>query len=505
MFKQKVALLFANHIVSRNKHWINNPLYYQQKVFKRLIHQGKKTLYGENHDFTQIKTYEDFTDKVPISNYEDLRPYIEQVLEGKKNVLWPKLPSYFSKTSGTTSGIKYIPLTKESVPYHLIAARDAILNYIYHTRKTKFVNGKQIFLQGSPHLTYQNKIAIGRLSGIVAHHYPWYLKGSRMPSWEVNCIEDWETKIDKIIEETTAKKMTIIAGIPPWVKMYFDRIVEKYKHSVGQHFKDFSLFIYGGVNYEPYRQSIEKLIGKKIDSIETYPSSEGFIAYQDNPAQNDLLLLVNGGIFFEFIKLEDIDNPNPNRIWLKDVEIGVNYVLILSSNAGLWGYNLGDTIQFTSLKPYKIVVSGRVKHFISAFGEHVIGSEVEYALQEGLNKLGVKLEVNEFTVAPQVNPSKGLPLHEWYIEFNSKPSNIQRLELLIDQALQDKNLYYKDLVVGKIIRPLRIMEVQKEGFSRHMRNLGKQGGQNKVPRLSNNRLLADGLQPYLVENESKTK
>lgn len=501
MFKQKIALLFANHVVNRNKHWINNPLDFQQNVFKKLINQGKKTVYGKKHSFNQIETYQDFTDKVPISNYEDLRPYIEQVLEGKKNILWPGLPSYFSKTSGTTSGIKYIPLTKESVPYHLIAARDAILNYMNTTGKTKFIDGKQIFLQGSPHLTYQNKIAIGRLSGIVAHHYPWYLKRSRMPSWEVNCIEDWETKIDKIIEETEKEKMTIIAGIPPWVKMYFDRIVEKYNHSVGDHFKDFSLFIYGGVNYEPYRQSIEKLIGKKIDSIETYPASEGFIAYQDNPTQNDLLLLVNGGIFFEFIKLEDIDSPNPKRIWLKDVEIGVNYVLILSSNAGLWGYNLGDTIQFTSLNPYRIIVSGRVKHFISAFGEHVIGSEVEYALQEGLEKLGVKLEVNEFTVAPQVNPSKGLPLHQWYIEFNSKPSNVQRLEILIDQALQHKNLYYRDLVVGKIIRPLQIIEVQKDGFSHYMRSMGKQGGQNKVPRLSNNRVLADGLQPYIVNNQ----
>ena len=501
--KQSLAKVFAQYVVKKNRPWINNPVGAQNATFQSLIEKGKKSQFGKDHHFYNIHNYKDFKDLVPVATYEDIKPYIESILSGQKNVLWPGQPKYLSKTSGTTSGVKYIPITKESLPFHIKAARDAILYYIHQTKKTDFVTGKQIFLQGSPRLDFKNGLAIGRLSGIVAHHLPAYLQKNRMPSWETNTIEDWEEKVDKIVDETVSECMTLIAGIPPWVKMYFERIVDKVKKPVGKHFKDFSLFIHGGVNYEPYRQSFESLIGRKVDSIETYPASEGFIAYQDDQHRKDLLLLVDGGIFYEFIDLREINHSNPKRISLEDVKRYIDYVLIISSNAGLWAYNIGDTIQFISLQPYRIIVTGRVKHFISAFGEHVIGSEVEYALNSALNDYEQSVEVNEFTVAPQVNPKSGLPLHQWFIEFQAAPKNMEKFQYLIDQALQSKNIYYRDLVVGKVIRPLKIIPIAIGGFSSYMKSIGKQGGQNKVPRLSNNRDLVQGLKPYILSTKNK--
>lgn len=501
--KRFLAKIFAIYVVKKNKSWIKNPVKAQIDTFQSLIKKGRKTEFGKNHQFHRIQSYDDFKDFVPITTYEDIKPYIDSILLGKKNILWPGQPKYLSKTSGTTSGVKYIPLTKESLPFHIKAARDAILYYIHQTKKTDFVVGKQIFLQGSPNLEFKNGIAIGRLSGIVAHHLPQYLQKNRMPSWETNTIEDWEKKVDQIVEETLSERMTVIAGIPPWVKMYFERIIDQVNMPIGKHFKDFSLFIHGGVNFQPYRQSFESLIGRKVDTIETYPASEGFIAYQDNQNRKDLLLLVQNGIFYEFVPLREINNPNPKRISLEDVELDIDYVLILSSNAGLWAYNIGDTIQFTNLRPYRIVVTGRVKHFISAFGEHVIGSEVEYALNKAVHEYEHAVEINEFTVAPQVNPQIGLPLHQWFVEFQVAPRNMEQFQYLIDQALQSKNIYYKDLVEGKVIRPLEIIPITQGGFSNYMKSIGKQGGQNKVPRLANHRDFVQGLSLYISSKKTK--
>jgi hypothetical protein len=400
---------------------------------------------------------------------------------------------YFAKTSGTTSGAKYIPLTKESMPYHIEAARNAILHYIHETGKADFVDGKMIFLQGSPILEEKNGINLGRLSGIVAHFVPKYLQKNRMPSWETNCIEDWETKVNAIVEETFNENMSVISGIPSWVQMYFEKLQHKANKPVGEIFPNFNLFIYGGVNYEPYRAKFENLIGRKVDSIQLFPASEGFFAYQDSQKEKGMLLLLNSGIFYEFIKSEEFLTENPRRYTIGEVELGVNYVLILSTNAGLWGYNIGDTIQFTSLAPYRVVVSGRIKHYISAFGEHVIGKEVESALQEAME--GSSIRVNEFTVAPQINPDKGLPYHEWLIEFENEPDNLDQFALLIDRAMRQQNVYYDDLIVGNVLRPLVITKVPKNGFQDYMKSIGKLGGQNKIPRLSNDRKIADVLNP----------
>ena len=489
--KSSLAKPFAKRIKKKVLKWANNPIETQEKVFQNLINEATGTQFGSDHDFISINNHEDFVKRVPVRDYEALKPYVDRVVEGQENILWKGKPIYFAKTSGTTSGSKYIPITKESMPTHVEAARNAILLYIAETGNSKFVNGKMIFLQGSPILNEQNGVQLGRLSGIVAHYVPKYLQKNRMPSWETNCIEDWETKVNAIVDETLPKDMTIISGIPSWVQMYFEKIQERTGKKVGDVFKNFNLFIFGGVNYEPYRAKFENLIGRKVDSIELYPASEGFFAYQDKQGERGMLLQLNSGIFYEFIKADEFFNEKPKRITLKEVEVGVNYVMIISTTAGLWAYNIGDTVEFTSTKPYRVIVSGRIKHFISAFGEHVIGKEVEQAMEEATK--GTTIQVSEFTVAPQINPKEGLPYHEWFVEFENEPKNLSELAQKLDQSLQQQNSYYFDLIEGKVLQPLKITRVKKDGFKTYMKSIGKLGGQNKIPRLSNDRKIADVL------------
>ena len=491
MIKKIGAKILAKFIHHKNQKWIRNPLLAQQKTFDFLIQKAKSTDFGREHGFNKIKDYKDFQASVPIRDYEGHRVYVDKMLEGAISVLWPGKPLYYAKTSGTTSGVKYIPLTKDSMPTHITAARDALLNYIYETGKTNFVNGKQIFLQGSPTLKSKNRNVIGRLSGIVAHYVPKYLQKNRMPSWETNCIEDWETKVDAIVRETLTENMSLIAGIPSWVQMYFERLIEKTGIPVGNTFPDFSLFVYGGVNYEPYRPLFEKLVGRKLDSIELFPASEGFFAYQDQQNDKGLLLLLNNQIFYEFIKADEFGEQNQKRHTLGEVELNVNYVLILSTSAGLWAYNIGDTVCFVSLEPYRLVVTGRIKHFISAFGEHVIGKEVETAMQQACQESDI--QVKEFTVAPKIDPEEGLPYHEWFIEFENPPQDTENLAQKLDQSMQEQNVYYEDLLKGSVLRTLVITTVADGGFQQYMKSIGKLGGQNKVPRLSNDRKIVDKL------------
>lgn len=486
--KSFLSKIVANVVVKQTKKWSENPIQTQQNVFSQLIKSAQHTAFGKDHHFDKIASYEDFVKYVPIRDYEEIKSYIERVVKGESDVLWKGKPLYFAKTSGTTSGAKYIPLTKESMPSHIDATRNAILHYINETGNTDFVNGKMIFLQGSPILEEKNGIKFGRLSGIAAHYVPKYLQKNRLPSYETNIIEDWETKVNKIVEETLPENMTLISGIPSWVQMYFEKIHEKTGKKIAEVFPNFSLFIYGGVNYEPYRAKFESLIGKKIDSIELFPASEGFFAYQDSQTEKGMLLLLDNGVFYEFIKAEDFFTDNPKRYTIGEVELGVNYAMVISSNAGLWAYNLGDTVQFVSLKPHRIIVSGRIKHYISAFGEHVIGKEVEEALQKAMKNLDVS--VNEFTVAPQITPQSGLPYHQWLIEFEREPENLEEFALRVDREMRKQNTYYNDLITGNVLRTLIITKVPKNGFQQYMKSIGKLGGQNKLPRLSNDRKIA---------------
>ena len=490
--KSLAAKIFAKRIAKKTQKWVDNPVATQEKLLQKLIATAKNTNFGKDHNFEAIRNHDDFVKNVPIRDYEELKPYVEKVVAGAADILWPNKPIYFAKTSGTTSGAKYIPITETSIKHQVEASRNAILNYIEETGNADFVNGKMIFLQGNPVLTEKNGVKLGRLSGISAHYVPNYLQKNRLPSWETNCIEDWDTKVNTIVEETIDEDMTVIAGIPSWVQMYFEKLNTVGNKKVGELFKNFNLFIYGGVNYEPYRAKFENLIGRKVNSIELFPASEGFFAYQNSQKEKGMLLLLNSGVFYEFVKSDEFFEEHPKRITIKDVEVGVNYVMIISTDAGLWAYNLGDTIQFISLKPYKIIVSGRIKHFISAFGEHVIGKEVETAMQKAIEETDAR--VNEFTVAPQITPELNeLPYHEWFIEFEKEPTDLAKFIEILDLELQQQNSYYFDLIDGKILQRLKITSIKEGGFNEYMKSIGKLGGQNKVQRLSNDRKVANEL------------
>jgi hypothetical protein len=494
--KSLLARPFANYIYNKISKGMETAVPDQQNIFKSLIKSAKDTQFGKNNGFETIQSYDDFKKQVPIRDYEQIKPYIEKIKEGKQNVLWKGKPIYFAKTSGTTSGIKYIPITKDSIPNHINSARDALLCYIAQAGNTEFTKGKMIFLSGSPELDRMGGVPTGRLSGIVNHHVPGYLRSNQLPTYETNCIEDWETKLDKIVDETIHQNMTLISGIPPWMQMYFDRLIEKSGKKVGQLFPQFSVMVQGGVNFEPYKAKLYESIGRKIDCIELFPASEGFFAFQDSQTEAGLLLNTNSGIFYEFVPAAEIFNEHPTRLNLTDVKVGENYALIISNNAGLWAYNIGDTVKFVSTKPYRLMVSGRIKHYISAFGEHVIGEEVEYALMKAASEEEAK--IIEFTVAPMIEQGKGKSYHEWFIEFEKTPQNINTFAEKIDDNLREKNVYYDDLISGNILQKLKITQVRKNGFIDYMKSIGKLGGQNKLPRLSNDRKIAVELLPYAI-------
>jgi hypothetical protein len=459
-----------------------------------MVKTAEKTLFGRSHDFENIKTIEDFQERVKISDYEDLKPYIEKVKKGQRNILWTDTPEYFAKTSGTTSGAKYIPISKEGMPFQVKGAQSALFHYIAKKNNADFVNGKMIFLQGSPELEEIFGIKTGRLSGIVAHHIPNYLQKNRLPSWETNMIEDWETKVDKIVEETEKENMTLISGIPPWLVMYFEKLTEKHGKKIKQIFPNLQLIVTGGVNYEPYKDKMEFLLGGKVDIVQTFPASEGFFAFQDDYTQEGLLLLPNHGIFYEFVPLENYGKPNAPRLTLNEIELNKDYAMILTTNSGLWAYSIGDVVRFISKNPYKILVSGRTKHYTSAFGEHVIAFEVEEALKATLQKFPAK--ITEFHLAPQVTAENELPYHEWFIEFEEEPQDLAKFKEELDHQLRSRNTYYDDLISGNILQQLKISTLKKNAFNEYAKSQGKLGGQNKTPRLANDRKLADLLEIY---------
>ncbi|SFG84066.1 GH3 auxin-responsive promoter family protein [Pontibacter chinhatensis] len=483
---------FAAYVHRQNQIWIEHSAEAQQAIFHKIISKAKDTKFGQDHHFASIKTHSDYVKAVPVRDYEGLASYFNRVKQGEPNVLWPGKPLYLAKTSGTTSGTKYIPISSDSISNHINGARDALLAYIHETGNSAFLDGKLIFLSGSPELEEVGGIKTGRLSGIANHHVPGYLRTTQLPSYRTNCIEDWETKLDQIIEETIDQNMTLISGIPPWVQMYFDKLTRQTGKQIKDIFPNFKLFVYGGVNFEPYRKKLFESIGRQVDSIETFPASEGFFAYQNSQTDPGLLLLLNSGIFYEFIPTSEYFSENPTRLTIDQVETGVNYALVISSNAGLWSYSIGDTVKFVSVKPYKLVVSGRIKHYISAFGEHVIGEEVEKAMKAAMQKFK-EVELIEFTVAPYVSQDQGASYHEWLVEFSQKPHTPDAFAEELDRQLRKLNSYYDDLITGNILKRLKLTSLPKGSFQKYMKSQGKLGGQNKVPRLSNDRKLADGL------------
>ena len=494
--KRKIALIWAKKHVKETENFKQNAVEDQEKLLISLVKTAEKTLFGREHQFETIKNIQDFQNLVKIADYEDLKPYIEKVKKGQRNILWTDTPEYFAKTSGTTSGSKYIPISKEGMPYQIAAAQSAIFHYISQKNNADFVAGKMIFLQGSPELEEINGIKTGRLSGIVAHHIPNYLQKNRLPSLKTNLIEDWETKVDEIVKETEKENMTLISGIPPWLIMYFEKLIERNGKKITELFPNLQLIITGGVNFEPYREKMNELLGKPVDTIQTFPASEGFFAFQDDYQNEGLLLLTNHGIFYEFVPLEEYGKPDAKRLTVKDVELHKDYALILTTNSGLWAYSIGDVVRFISKNPYRVVVSGRTKHFTSAFGEHVIAFEVEEAMKATVEKFPA--QITEFHLAPQVNPTEGLPYHEWFIEFEKEPENLEIFSNNLDEEMRNRNTYYDDLISGNILKPLIISKLRKNAFQDYAKSEGKLGGQNKIPRLANDRKIGDFLSSFKI-------
>jgi hypothetical protein len=436
---------------------------------------------------------ESFQRSVPVRDYEGLKGYLDRAVAGESNVVWPGKPAYFTKTSGTTSGTKYIPITAESLSNHISGARNALLAQIVDSGDASFVSGKMIFLQGNPELDKtEGGRPLGRLSGIVAHHVPKYLQRSRLPSMETNCIEDWEEKLDAIVKETAEEDLRLVSGIPTWVQMYFEKLL-KYtgKKTVEEVFPNLSLFVHGGCSFGPYAEKFKQLIGFDIERVELYPTSEGFLAFQDKQDVEGMLLNVGDGIFFEFIPMDKYFDDDRPRFMADNVELGVQYAVIITTNAGLFAYDIGDTVKFVSLDPLRVVVTGRTNHFTSAFGEHVIAEEVESSIEEAIEKNGGI--ISDLHLAPQVKPKKGKPYHEWLIEFEKKPKNLKTFSSDLNQALRDKNTYYNDLQKDGVLAPAVVTPLASGSFINAMKSKGKLGGQNKIPRLANDRSLADLL------------
>lgn len=492
--KKKIALIWAKKHVNHTNVFKKNAVTDQQKLLLDLVKDAEKTLFGRLHHFEEIYSVQDFQKQVPVSDYEDLKSYIEKIKKGQKDILWKGVPEYFAKTSGTTSGTKYIPISKEGMPYQIAGAQSALFHYIAEKGNANFVAGKMIFLQGSPELKDVNGINVGRLSGIVAHHIPDYLQKNRLPSWKTNVIEDWETKVEEIVKETEHQNMTLISGIPPWLIMYFEKLTEKTGKKIKTLFPNLQLIVTGGVNYDPYKEKMEQLLGGTVDVVQTFPASEGFFAFQDDYQKEGLLLLTNHGIFYEFIPLQEFGKPDAKRLTLEEVDLHHDYALVISTNSGLWAYSIGDVVRFISKDPYRILVSGRTKHFTSAFGEHVIAFEVEEAMKAAIEKIPAK--VTEFHLAPQVNPSEGLPYHEWFIEFDELPKGVDAFKQELDFELRKRNSYYDDLIAGNVLQPLKITLLQKNAFQNYAKSEGKLGGQNKIPRLANDRKIADVLEGF---------
>lgn len=490
--RSAILRLYAKQVHKTIQKDAKNAVSDQQKWLSKIIQSGKNTQFGKDHKLVNVSNHTAYSSQVPIRGYEELRPYIDDILAGKSDILWKGIPKYLAKTSGTTSGVKYLPISHESIKFHIRTASKALFSYLHMTGEDLF-SGKVIFISGSPTLIQKASIPCGRLSGIVNHEIPRWLQSNQLPSYATNTIKDWEEKLDKIVDETMNEDLRLISGIPPWVQMYYEKLLEKTgKDSISDIFPNLKVFAYGGVNYAPYRSAIDKLHGRQVPSIETYPASEGFIAYQNDYRHPSLLLNTNAGMFYEFVPLQEINDPSPNRLTLSQVELDKDYAILLTTNAGLWCYNIGDTIRFTSLNPYKVIVSGRIKHFISAFGEHVIGKEVEEAMQIVADRF--QIGIHEFTVAPQVSPPEGgLPYHEWFVESDGRIENIKEVEQALDVEIVRQNLYYEDLIVGNVLRPLKIRQVVSGGFRQYMQSIGKLGGQNKVPRLKNDRSLVDKL------------
>jgi len=488
--------------------WREKPLPTQERLLLDLCRKAARTRFGREHGFAGVRSVREFQDNVPLRTYLEFKPYWDTLLEGETDVTWPGRIERFALTSGTTAGNKYIPLSDEGVRSQRRAGRDIVNFYLEQSGDTALFGGKFLFLGGSTELVRLPSGALaGDLSGIMACRMPRYANLFRLPSPSIALMGDWEKKLDAMAEEAERSDVRGVSGTPSWVFCLFEQVMERRRargrsvETVADVWPEFRLLVHGGVNYEPYRESMRHLLGKAVHALEVYPASEGFIGIQDRLDANDMLLMMDTGLFYEFVPREEIASDAPRRFTVADVETGVDYAIVLSTNSGLWGYVLGDTVRFTSLRPHRLRVTGRIAHFLSAFGEHLISEEVEAAVAGACRTAGA--EIRDFHVAP-IYPDQNTPrpAHQWFVEFVKPPADEHEFIAEVDRRLQRRNDDYAAHRQGDagMSAPL-LTTVPKGGFRRAMKRIGKLGGQNKVPRLRNDREFADVLAQCMDEGQ----
>jgi hypothetical protein len=476
--------------------WVLDPVAVQREVLQDLVTSAQYTEFGRRYDFSKLFSIKEFKKAVPIHEYDDLKPYIQRIMCGEENLLWNTPINWFAKSSGTTSDkSKFIPVSEESLnDNHFLAAKDVLTMYYHFHPESDLLTGKGLVIGGSHTINQVNAdVQYGDLSAVLLQNSPLWSNWIRTPELHIALLDEWENKIEQLAENTVRENVTSISGVPTWTLVLMKKILENTgKKNILEVWPSLELYIHGGVSFTPYREQFAKIIGGQINYLEMYNASEGFFAAQDYPGEDGMLLFTNHGIFMEFMPVEEYGKADPQTIGLQDVELGKNYALVISTNGGLWRYLLGDTIQFTRLGPYRLRVSGRLKHFINAFGEEVIVDNADKAIVMASNRTGA--EVNDYTAAPVYFGDHSNGAHEWLIEFEKLPENMDVFSAELDKALKELNSDYeakrhKDIALS----PPIVKSVPKGLFTSWLRNKGKLGGQHKVPRLANDRKNIDEL------------
>jgi hypothetical protein len=480
----------------RIESWMNNPVAAQREVLQDLVTTAQYTQFGHQYKFAKLFNLREFKNTVPVHEYDDIKPYIERMMQGEENVLWPTPVTWFAKSSGTTSDkSKFIPVSEESMKDgHFKASKDVLTLYYNNFPASDLLTGKGLVIGGSHNIyPFNEEIQFGDLSAVLMQNAPFWTNWIRTPELSVLLMDEWESKIEKLAETTVKENVTSISGVPTWNLVLFRRILELTgKQTIAEVWPELELFMHGGVSFVPYREQFEKVIGKPINYLEMYNASEGFFAAQDQPGEEGMLLFADHGIFYEFMSLEEYGKQFPKTIGLNKVELGKNYALIISTNGGLWRYIVGDTIQFTSLQPFRIKVSGRIKHFINAFGEELMVDNTDKAIAIACEQTGAI--VNEYTAAPIYFSQGNNGAHEWLIEFEKDPVGLNDFVYELDTALKNLNSDYEAKRHKNIALRLPFVQpVPKGTFHRWLQSKGKMGGQHKVPRLSNDRTYVEEI------------
>jgi len=480
----------------RIDNWSNNPVATQREVLQELITAAQYTEFGKKYGFNKLFSVKEFKQKVPLQEYNDVEPYINRMMQGEENVLWNTPVFWFAKSSGTSSAkSKFIPISDESLQQnHFKASKDVLSNYYKFFPSSNLLTGKGLVVGGSHQISkLNNDIQFGDLSAVLMQNTPFWGQWIRTPELSVALLDEWENKIEQLAQITANENVTSLAGVPTWTLLLLKRILEiKEKKNINEVWPNLELYINGGVSFVPYKEQFDKILGTKINYLEIYNASEGFIAGQQTPNDDGLLLFTEHGIFYEFMPVEEYGKPKPQTVGLKDVQTDRNYALVISTTGGLWRYIIGDTIKFTHLNPYKIKVTGRLKHYMNAFGEEVMVDNTDKAIAWAAAKTSAV--VNDYTAAPVYFSESSNGTHEWLIEFDVPPQNLQLFTTELDAALKTINSDYEAKRYKDIALRMPIVHAAKKGiFKEWLRSKGKLGGQHKVPRLSNERKVVEEI------------